>query len=94
LSLSTKLDALLISQDPMVHELFKGLKLWASLKFHKKQFRSILETATENKLIDFVAIAREGRKEEEILNESIRSSTLFDAQSDANKYNSVMTIGR
>lgn len=52
LTLNQKLDGMLNSEDPLIVEIFKGLNMVASLKFHNKQFKRILETTTDKKWED------------------------------------------
>lgn len=40
--------------NPIIHELLKGLKFDASLKFHNKQFKAVLEAVTEKKFEDHI----------------------------------------
>lgn len=46
--LNQKLDQMLSSEDPLIYEIFRGLNLQASVKFHSKQFKQILK-ATKKK---------------------------------------------
>ena len=50
--MNQRLDQIYNSEDPFLVEIFKGLKLDASLKFHKRQFRQLLETTTNKKWED------------------------------------------
>ena len=52
LKLNEKLDQMLRSDEPFLYELFKGLDFTASLKFHKKLFRNVLEQTTSKKWED------------------------------------------
>eukprot|EP00347_Sterkiella_histriomuscorum_P015597 403356425 len=66
-TLQQKLETILQSEDPILTEISKGLKFEGSLKFHKKQFKQILETTTEKKYKDFdkKAETEEDKKEED-----------------------------
>ncbi len=41
--LNQKLDQMLLSEDPFIYEVFRGLNFQASMKFHNKQFQRILK---------------------------------------------------
>lgn len=62
LTLNQKLETILSSEEPLLVEISKGLKLEGSFKFHNKQFKQILETTTEKKYKDFSR--KEGAEEE------------------------------
>ena len=63
LQLTQKLDTILSSEDPIITEICKGLKLEGSMKFHNKQFRKVLEESTEKKWKDF-SNSEEEKKDE------------------------------
>ncbi|CDW71188.1 UNKNOWN [Stylonychia lemnae] len=65
LQLTQKLDAILHSEDPIITEICKGLKIEGSLKFHNKQFRKVLEESTEIKWKDFSEKGEEEKKDDQ-----------------------------
>ena len=65
LQLTQKLDTILSSEDPILTEICKGLKLEGSMKFHNKQFKKVLEETTEKKWKDFSKNGEEEKKGED-----------------------------
>lgn len=57
-SLQQKLDAMLASPEALAYEIFKGMKLWASIKFHKKHFQTILQATTDKQVKDYMGMAK------------------------------------
>ncbi len=45
---------ILRAEEPLIVSLFEGLGLEASVSFHKHQFRTVLEGATDGKFIEYV----------------------------------------
>ena len=68
LKTTENLGKILTSSDPMLVELFRGLNLAISMKFHNKQFRTVLQESFgkpwEHKIGEIPVIKREEEKEE------------------------------